>query len=247
MAEMTRGQLRNRVQTRLRDWKQQGWHPQEINDLLNEAQDEFSRDTEYLVTSNIQDITAAASPGAIVPPPYKIIPAAGYELIRILGLQLFDGSVYLDIDPWTQTQVEQFDPLYRLRTAGKPYRYIRDFDPSLGAGQGTPAVDTVWLYPASDTTYTAGLVARIAIATRNQMTSDSIPMALPYRMAGEALIAYTTAQCLLRGPKYGKLQKDPRPLIDYGLATWEKAKQNCARIKTAGYDKVPMRSRVYWK
>lgn len=248
MPNPTRLELRRNVQRRLRDFDGSRWHPTEIDILLNEQQDEFSRDTEYLTVPIAQDAVLAAtdsSSNVITTPPYIIEPNLGFELLRIAALQFYDGSVYRDIPVWTVEQLEANDPNYRTRQSSRPTSYIRNFDPS--DGRASPANNSLWLYPNLDTTYTNGLVARCKVCTHDQMNTDSTSMALPAQIAEEAIVARTVAYCLMRGPRFGKLQMDPAALIDYGLQRFEKDKTNASRAVALGFDKARGRTRVYWK
>lgn len=248
MANPTRLELRRNVQRRLRDFDGTKWHPTEIDILLNEHQDEFSRDTEYLIVPIVQDAIAAvtdSNSNVITTVPYIIEPNLGYELLRIAELQFYDGSVYVHVPVWTVEQLESNDPNYRTRQSSRPTCYVRNFDPS--GGRTSPANDSVWLYPNLDTTYSNGLVARCKVCTKKQMNTDSTPMALPARIAEEAIVARTVAYCLMRGPRFGKLQINPSDLINYGLQRFEKDKINACREVASGFDRAKGRTKVYWK
>ncbi len=199
MAEVTLGELRGRVLLRLRDPRAEKWTVPEVNSLLNKAQDLFSRDSEYLRDYWIADIPANATT-AMVP-----VAPAGFRIGRWLEVK-FNNGFYDQpaLDSRWLDQMEGIDPAWRTRQGGRPILYVRGYDPNVGSS----SPDSLWLWPTSTQAWPQGLRLWYIKETDNQLTSDATPMALPPRVAAEALVAYTVKEALLRGPRYGRLNWD---------------------------------------
>jgi hypothetical protein len=97
--------------------------------------------------------------------------------------------------PLTLAQVTEADWDWRRRTSAKPYAYIRNIDPSTA---DTGNNEFLYLYPTPTSAYTNGLRAYYTLITDDQLTADGTTMALPERIAEEALVNYAASECLIR-------------------------------------------------
>lgn len=139
----TLAQLRRKVQSRLRDWGGDMWEEFELNQILNEAQDQFTRDTGYLRTV----INTAMTDGQSV---YTLSAPAGYRINETLSVIYFDGvRDYPALIPVSLRQLELMSPDYRHVSGSVPMYYIRNFNP----GTATPSNETFYLYPTPDLNY----------------------------------------------------------------------------------------------
>lgn len=139
----TLAQLRRKVQSRLRDWGGDMWEEFELNQILNEAQDQFTRDTGYLRTV----INTPMTDGQSV---YTLSAPAGYRINETLSVIYFDGvRDYPALIPVTLRQLELMSPDYRHVSGSVPMYYIRNFNPDTL----TPSNDTFYLYPTPDLNY----------------------------------------------------------------------------------------------
>lgn len=139
----TLAQLRRKVQSRLRDWGGDIWEEFELNQILNEAQDQFTRDTGYLRTV----INTPMTDGQSV---YTLSAPAGYRINETLSVIYFDGvRDYPALIPVSLRQLELMSPDYRHVSGSVPMYYIRNFNP----GTATPSNDTFYLYPTPDLNY----------------------------------------------------------------------------------------------
>lgn len=134
----TLAELRRKVQQSLRDFSQKQWEPLELNILLNEAQDRFTRDTQYLRTTDI--IRIYQGEGL-----YTITPPANHRVGNVLSVVYFDG-VRDDVPliPVTLAQMQLVDPDWRHRVTGRPQYLIRNYNPYR---EGVAANDAVYMYP----------------------------------------------------------------------------------------------------
>lgn len=181
--------LRRKVYQRLRDFGEKEFEPEEVNIILNEAQDKFSRDSEYLKAVNVQSISASDAT-------YTVTPPSNYRVGRLIVVQVNDGSIdNWKLEPISPAKLTEMDSDWRNRTGSKPWWYVRNFDPSTA---DTARNDHLWLYPTPDTAYTNGLRVTYVLCTDGQMTADTTEMALPERVAEEALINYAASECLVR-------------------------------------------------
>lgn len=139
----TLAQLRRKVQSRLRDWGGDQWEEFELNQILNEAQDQFTRDTGYLRTVIEQNMLDGASV-------YTLSAPAGYRINETLSVIYFDGvRDYPALIPVSLRQLELMSPDYRHVSGSVPMYYIRNFNPDTGL----PSNDTFYLYPTPDLNY----------------------------------------------------------------------------------------------
>lgn len=183
----TLADLRRTVQTRLHDWDQTKWSPAEIDVLLNEAQDRFTKETGYLTGLIVKNVVANTGV-------YKL-ELAGYRIGRIVTVKLYDGSTdNTPMVPISLAKLEYLDPDWRNRTASKSTHFIRNFDPTTSG----PSVDTVCLYPIPDTAYTNGLRVSCSLMTDKLLVGETDSLAVPERAAEEAVINYAVAEALLR-------------------------------------------------
>ena len=183
---VTLGELRRKVQMRLRDYSQKAWEPLELNHLINEAQDTLTRDTEILQGSYVTDINANQQIYQIKPPP-------GYRLYRVLSVKIYDANRDgYPIEPVTLTQLDNIDYNWRNTTGDLPLFYLRDFSPT----SPLPTNDSMWLYPTPNTDKADGLRVAYSMITKGQMTMDDSAMAVPDEME-DAVADWATAEALL--------------------------------------------------
>lgn len=183
---VTLGELRRKVQMRLRDYSQKGWEPLELNILINEAQNTFTRDTEILQGSYITDINANQQIYQIKPPP-------GYRLYRVQSVKIYDASRDgYPIEPVTLTQLDNIDYNWRNTTGDLPLFYLRDFSPT----SPLPTNDSMWLYPTPNTDKADGLRVAYSMITQDQMKTDDSPMAAPDE-SEDAITDWATAEALV--------------------------------------------------
>lgn len=134
----TLAELRRKVQTRLRDWGGDLWDEFELNILLNEAQDQFTRDTQYLRATDI--IPVLQGEGL-----YSISAPANYRVGNVMGVVYFDGvRDDVPLTPVTLTQMQLLDPDWRHRVTGRPQYLIRNYNPYQ---EGVAANNSVYMYP----------------------------------------------------------------------------------------------------
>lgn len=134
----TLNELRRKVQQSLRDFSQKQWEPLELNILLNEAQDQFTRDTQYLRATDI--IRIYQGEGL-----YSITAPANYKVGNVMSVVYFDG-VRDDVPliPVTLAQMQLLDPDWRHRVTGRPQYLIRNYNPYQ---EGVAANNSVYMYP----------------------------------------------------------------------------------------------------
>ena len=186
----TLAELRRKVYTRLRDWGGDVWNEFELNQILNEAQDAFTRDTGYLRSV----IVATVVDGQ---PVYTLTPPAGYRIGDTLSVIYYDGvRDYPALIPVSLRQLELMSPDYRHVSGSIPMYYIRNFNPATS----TPTKDTFYIYPTPDIGDATDkrLRVNVVLMTDNQMSTDDTEMALPERLAEEALINYAVAEAFVR-------------------------------------------------
>lgn len=184
----TLAELRKKVQVRLRDWNQNQWNPLEINALLNEAQDAFTRDSEYLTGVDVQSIVASTAR-------YTLTPASGMRIGRVISVAYYDGSTdRVPLIVKTQHGMNDLDSDWRNRT-GEPTHCILNFN---DVTESSASNDSVRLYPNPTTSVTNGLRTTYVLLTDGAMTTDVSTMLLPERIAEEALINYATAEASVR-------------------------------------------------
>lgn len=231
--------LIRKVQMRLRDWEQEKISPEEIKILLNEGLDKFTRDTSYLRTTIVQDITASGNPYSLTLP--------GYRLGRIISLKLYDGSRdnYPILPISAEKMDKQYDYDWRNVSASKPWHYIRNFNPSIPLGT---AKDTVWLYPTPDTAYTSGLRAVVILSTDNFLQGDSDELPIAERVAEEAVTNYaiseTFARLALEIPE--RAEQYIAEHVRYGNRFMEDLLNFSVEAAT-GYDRIPPEPRIFYK
>jgi hypothetical protein len=139
----TLAQLRRKVQSRLRDWGGDQWEEFELNQILNEAQDQFTRDTGYLRTVIEQNMLDGASV-------YTLSAPAGYRINETLSVIYYDGvRDYPALISVSLRQLELMSPDYRHVSGSVPMYYIRNFNPDTGL----PSNDAFYLYPTPDLNY----------------------------------------------------------------------------------------------
>lgn len=186
----TLAELRRKVYTRLRDWGGDVWNEFELNQILNEAQDNFTRDTGYLrsvIVATVVDDQAV----------YTLTPPAGYRIGDTLSVIYYDGvRDYPALIPVSLRQLELMSPDYRHVSGSIPMYYIRNFNPDTS----TPTKDTFYIYPTPDIGAATDkrLRVNVVLMTDNQMAADDTEMALPERVAEEALISYAVAEAFVR-------------------------------------------------
>ena len=186
----TLAQLRRKVQSRLRDWGGDQWEEFELNQILNEAQDQFTRDTGYLRTVIEQNMQDGVSN-------YTLSAPAGYRINETLSVIYYDGvRDYPALISVSLRQLELMSPDYRHVSGSVPMYYIRNFNPATTA----PTTDTFYLYPTPDIGAATDkrLRVNVTLMTDNQMAADGTEMALPERIAEEAIINYAVAEALMR-------------------------------------------------
>lgn len=134
----TLAELRKKVQTRLRDWGGDLWDEFELNILLNEAQDQFTRDTQYLRATDI--IPVLQGEGL-----YTISAPTNHRVGNVMAVVYFDG-VRDDVPllPVTLAQMQLLDPDWRHRVTGRPQYLIRNYNPYQ---EGVAANNSVYMYP----------------------------------------------------------------------------------------------------
>jgi hypothetical protein len=136
----TLAEMRRKVYTRLRDWGGDVWNEFELNQILNEAQDNFTRDTGYLRSVIIMPITDDKSV-------YTLTPPSGYRIGDTLSVIYYDGvRDYPALIPVSLRQLELMSPDYRHVTGSVPMYVVRNFNPETTA----PTKDTFYLYPTPD-------------------------------------------------------------------------------------------------
>ena len=183
---VTLGDLRRKVQMRLRDYSQKGWEPLELNKLINEAQNTFTRDTEILQGSFITDINASQSIYQIKPPP-------GYRLYRIQSVKVYDANRDgYPIEPVSLVQMDHIDYNWRNTTGDLPIYYLRDFSPT----SPLPTNDSLWLYPTPSSAKSDGLRVAYSMLTQDQMVNDDTAMAVPDE-SEDAISDWATAEALV--------------------------------------------------
>ncbi len=229
----TLGDLARRVQLKLRDTSGTKWPVPELWALLNEAQDRFTRDTEYLRAWWSADL-----PANLTTP---LLPAApkGYQMGRWLVVQFFNGAHDFPLDPLRLDQISAKDPNWR-RSPGQPVAYVRGIDPH-GA---TANPDFLWPWPTTGTDYPEGIRLCHVLETNNQMgQTEDMQMALPDRVAADALVSYAVAEAALRGPRYGKVEVN-KDLVASCLAKWNDDLEAAAVEAARGIDRPYSTSRV---
>jgi len=163
----TLAELRRKVQTRLRDWGGDLWDEFELNILLNEAQDQFTRDTQYLRTTDI--IPVLQGEGL-----YSISAPANHRVGNVMGVVYFDGvRDDVPLTPVTLTQLQLLDPDWRHRVTGRPQYLIRNYNPYQ---EGVAANNSVYMYPVLEDPIAASTVTEtrtIGAATTRLYLGDA--------------------------------------------------------------------------
>lgn len=308
--------LRRRVYDALEDWNQRR-DPLLINQLLNRAQNVFSRDSGYLRGVNVQNVVAGTAL-------YTLTPPSNYRIGRVDAVQFHDGngaigsisvsaggSLYtssptvtiaaptsgttatatatasggavtavtlvlagtgyvgapaisfsggggsgatawatmagIDDVPLislTLAEMNNLDSNWRVRTGQRPSYYLRNYD---DATASTARNESFRLYPLPNTNYTVGLRVSHRLVTAGQMTTDSTVMALPERIAEDALVNYAAGQILkrmsLEDPRRSRFLTEES---DRYMALWLKDLQEAGAEVQTGYDHKPSRTRAYW-
>jgi hypothetical protein len=185
----TLAEMRRKVYTRLRDWGGDVWNEFELNQIINEAQDNFTRDTGYLRSVIISTIVDGQSV-------YTLTPPAGYRIGDTLSVIYYDGvRDYPALIPVSLRQLELMSPDYRHVSGSVPMYVVRNFNPETTA----PTKDTFYLYPTPDISGSdKRLRVNVVLMTDGQLTSDDTEMALPERIAEEAIINYAVAEAFVR-------------------------------------------------
>lgn len=185
----TLAELRKKVQLRLRDWNKSKWDPMELDALLNEAQDDFTRRSKYLRGVNKQNIVDGTSL-------YSLTPASGYRIGQILEVVYYDGSVFHSpLTIISPQELAERDSDWRNSTGDYPTYAVLNFNDGTA---DTAANDSVRLYPEPSSSVTNGLQVTYVMHTDGQMTADATAMALPERIALEALVNYAVSEAMIR-------------------------------------------------
>ena len=220
--------LRRKVQTRIRDFDRKLVQPAEIDAILNEAQDRFTKETDYVLSTLIVDIVADQALYELSTP--------GYKIGRIQTVKVYDGST----DSWVvlPVSVEKLDALdsdWRNRTSARPWYYVRNYTPSTSLSvKGA----SIWLYPTPTTTYSSGLRITTSLITDNALVADGSESVVGEW--DEALVNYAVAEAMIRCA----LQKDPEVAKTYmGQAEiyrrrFEEDLLNAAVKGKTGYDRA---------
>jgi len=134
----TLGELRRKVQQRLRDFSQKQWEPLELNIILNEAQDLFTRDTQYLHATDI--IPTQQGEGY-----YEIRVPQYYRMANVIATVYFDGvRDFPAMLPVTVNQLQFIDPDWRHRVNAVPLYTIRNYNPYR---EGVASNNSIYIYP----------------------------------------------------------------------------------------------------
>jgi len=163
----TLAELRRKVQTRLRDWGGDLWDEFELNYLLNEAQDQFTRDTQYLRATDIIPVLQ-------VDGLYTISAPANHRVGNVTAVVYFDGvRDDVPLQPVTLAQMQLLDPDWRHRVTGRPQFLIRNYNPYQ---EGVAANNAVYMYPVLEdplTTSTVTETRTIGAASSNLYFVDA--------------------------------------------------------------------------
>lgn len=134
----TLGELRRKVQQRLRDFSQKKWEPLELNIILNEAQDLFTRDTQYLHSTDIIPTQQGEGYYEITVPQY-------YRMANVIATVYFDGvRDFPAMLPVTVNQLQFIDPDWRHRVNAVPLYTIRNYNPYR---EGVASNNSIYIYP----------------------------------------------------------------------------------------------------
>lgn len=152
----TLAELRRKVQTRLRDWGGDLWDEFELNILLNEAQDQFTRDTQYLRAVDI--IRVYQGEGL-----YTITAPANHRVGNVMSAVYFDGvRDDVPLSPVTLSQMQYLDPDWRHRTTGRPQYLIRNYNPY---EEGVASNNSIYMYPVLEDPITTSSVVETRTMT----------------------------------------------------------------------------------